>query len=252
MLNFYRSAFYQSFSCFSTTFKTIKRNLQWKKLESEVSVLDKFISSGSVCVDVGAAYGRYTYPMSQLIGNSGHIYSFEPGKYSLKVLSAIIRFHKLKNVTVIRKAVSDKVGSINLISPIKNTGKVGPSLSYISESSKAEGLAEKVEMTTLDSYCLENNISKVDFIKCDTEGAEMLVFKGAQQIIAKNKPTILAEIDENGLSKYNYSCDQVYTFFANLGYNVFILKENSFKKVDNISYSSNYFFIHSSKQNSIN
>ncbi len=67
-INFYKSRWYQEVSCLSTIFKTIKRNLQQKKFEDEIYLLNKFISSGSICFDIGAAYGRYALPMSRLVG----------------------------------------------------------------------------------------------------------------------------------------------------------------------------------------
>ena len=45
-------------------------------------------------------------------------------------------------------------------------------------------------MTTLNSL----QLSRVDFIKVDVEGAQVAVLRGAAQTIAKFKPRILAEL----------------------------------------------------------
>lgn len=38
--------------------------------------------------------------------------------------------------------------------------------------------AEKIEVQTIDSFCLANGISCVDFLKLDVEGHEMSIFAG--------------------------------------------------------------------------
>lgn len=43
----------------------------------------------------------------------------------------------------------------------------------------------KVNCKTLDNYCIENNIEKIDYIKIDVEGGEMKVFKGCENMLKK-------------------------------------------------------------------
>lgn len=248
MSNFYKTSFYQNFSCFSTAFKTIKRNIQRVKMEGEVATLDKFISNGSICIDIGGAYGRYALVMSKIVGKSGHIYIFEPGQYSFRVLSMVIKFHRLTNVTAVKKALSNREGTIKLITPIKENGKIGPSLAYISNHVDNEASSEEVEMTTLDNYCLRNKIERVDFIKCDTEGSEFLVFQGAKGVINKYRPVILSEIDRGHLHRYQQTTDSVEQFFSKLSYLIYIYKNGSFVKAHSLAKESNYFFIPQEKE----
>lgn len=241
---FYKTKAYQNLSCFSTTVKTIYRNIRGKKFESEVKVLKKFISEGSIVFDVGAAYGRYTLPFCRLVGSYGHVYSFEPGSYSYGVLSTIVKFHRLRNVTIMKKALSNKSGTLRLILPIKKSGKAGPSLAYLSEQGNSNCITEDVEMTTIDNYCEEMNVFRVDFIKCDVEGAELLVFKGGRNTIERYKPTILCEVDKGNLEKFRETPERLYEFIVPMGYKSFIFERNTFNEVDCIVRDSNYFFIH--------
>ena len=50
--------------------------------------------------------------------------------------------------------------------------------------------SETVQTTTLDAYVRENKIPSVDFIKLDTEGAELEILKGAKTSIARYKPIL--------------------------------------------------------------
>ena len=49
------------------------------------------------------------------------------------------------------------------------------------------------ESTTLDEYVKNNNISNIDLIKLDTEGAEYQILLGAEETINKYKPIIICE-----------------------------------------------------------
>jgi FkbM family methyltransferase len=246
--NFYTSKLYLRLSCFSTTFKTIYRNISGKKFEPDIFALDRIISSGAVCFDIGAAYGRYTLILSRLAGNSGQVYSFEPGSYSYAVLSFVMKFHGLRNVTAVNQALSEQPGKINLLLPIKKTGKVGPSLAHLNTGKESGAITEEVEMTTLDRYCQVIDIPRIDIIKCDVEGAELLVIKGARESINRFKPTILCEIDASLISRFGYVPSDIFDFFSGQDYKPFIFRNNSFREVSEFKENSNYFFIYRDKE----
>lgn len=47
-------------------------------LEAEVAALREFVPSGAVCLDVGAEYRLYTWPLADLAGPAGHVHAIEP------------------------------------------------------------------------------------------------------------------------------------------------------------------------------
>ena len=56
----------------------------------------------------------------------------------------------------------------------------------------------QVEANTLDNWCKENKVTKVDIMWVDVQGAELLVFQGAEKIL-KNTRIIMTEV---GLKPY--------------------------------------------------
>ncbi|MCA9399930.1 MAG: FkbM family methyltransferase, partial [Candidatus Omnitrophica bacterium] len=225
--------------------------IQGTKFEPEVAVLKNFVHPGDVCLDIGGAYGRYAFPLSKLVGSQGHIYSFEPGDYSHHVLSSVVWFHRLKNVTIIKKGLSNKTGAMKLLLPVKQSGKVGPSLAYIGETEKNDMDSQEIELTTIDTFFREKNLKRVDFIKCDTEGAEYLIFTGAKEVLSRFKPTVLSEVDKGNLQRFDLTTDDLKALFGGLGYKIYILEQGCLQETNNLDAERNYFFVHTEKQDQL-
>ena len=244
MSQFYHHIFYQNFlSLPSTIIKTVKRNCQGQKFEPEIEALSVLVKPGFFCFDVGGAYGRYAFPLSGMVGPEGRIYSFEPGSYSYKVFSFVKFFFGLKNVTLIKKAVSNKAGSVELCVPPKKSGKLGASLAHIHSGKLADSFCETVEMLTLDDFASSENLPRLDLIKCDTEGSELLVFQGARGLIERFKPVILTEIDANNLARNQHKPSDIMDFFRQWNYRLMVWEADTFVPAADAEKPGNYFFI---------
>jgi FkbM family methyltransferase len=244
MGQFYHHVLYQDlFSLPSTIIKTVRRNCQGRKFEPEVKALSTLIKPGSYCFDVGGAYGRYAYPLSGMVGPQGKIYSFEPGSYSYKVFSFVKFFFGLKNVTLIKKAVSDKPGSIELCMPPKRSGKLAASMAYIQSGKKDDSFCETVKMLTLDEFAKQQSLPRLDLIKCDTEGSELLVFRGARGLIERFKPIVLTEIDASNLARYQQKPSDIVDFFHAWDYKLMVWEAEALVPVATAEKPGNYFFI---------
>lgn len=236
---------YERVLCGQLTLKTISRNLFSKKFESEVFVLNQFVRTGSLCFDIGAAYGRYTLILSRLAKSEGHVYSFEPGSLSRQVLMNLVGFHRLRNVTVVQKALWNRSGRLEFAIPVKGRDRVGLSLAHVKTPLDEGCLEEEVEAVTLDEFCREREIQRVDFIKCDVEGAEFSVLEGARDLLERGKPTVLCEVDGEYLTRFGSSPQQLHDLFRQMGYKAFRLMDRGrFVEVTLLRDPHNYFFIH--------
>ncbi len=245
--NFLFNLYYNYISPFMTAAKTIRRNLKGTKFETDVWAMKEIVKPGWTCIDIGAAFGRYALPMSKAVGKKGKVVCFEPGSYSFKVLGIIKWFHRLKNVFIYKLAVSDKKGTINLHLPIKQNGKIGTCMAFISDTNENNTISEPVKMTAIDDFCLDNEVEWADFIKCDTEGSEIRVIKGAQNYIKRCRPVILCEIDIGAMSEYNYKVSEIEDFLKSISYKIFTYRDGKFILHDKIIKTSNYFFIPAEK-----
>jgi FkbM family methyltransferase len=237
--------------------RTFIRNIKGRKFEPEIKFLKDIILEGDNCLHIGASDARHSYVMSSLIGK-GQVYAFEPSSYSYGHLALMVKLHRLKNVHAYHLAVSDKSGSVRLITPEKSTGHTGRSFAFIAGSHSTDkkrtdidsdkATAEEVMAISVDEFVIENNIETVDFIRCDTEGSEMLILKGACKTLVKSKPSLLVEIHSNALKDvFNSSAKEVSSFLFALGYHMFREDGGTIQRASEVDESEkwkDYFFIH--------
>src|ERR1035437_6863450 len=78
--------------------------------EEDLPMIKNLIKKNSDVIDIGANFGLYTKFLSKYVGMNGRVLSFEPIHETFNYLTNNISKLKLKNVTPIEIAVSDKKG----------------------------------------------------------------------------------------------------------------------------------------------
>jgi FkbM family methyltransferase len=136
----------------------------------------KHIRAGDVIYDIGAHVGFYTLLSSQLTGSAGRVIAFEPYPPNIHFLNEHIKLNQLINVTLIPKAVSDRMG--------QTTFEVAESTSMghlSNETSSATTIV--VNTVALDQFIIEAQLPLPDVLKVDIEGAEFDFLQGARQLL---------------------------------------------------------------------
>lgn len=179
---------------------------------SEKSVLDVFKPHpGETVVDVGTYYGRYTLMASQYVGDSGLVVGVEADSNNYSITKKNLENNNVKNAVMLWSAASDHEGTIKLY----KTERPGtPSIVWDERSNY-----ETVPCKTLDSLLQESGVRKVDWLKIDVEGAELMVLKGSQRTMAENMELKL-------VIEIHTSSNSVIDFLEQLGYNVKFLENN--------------------------
>lgn len=231
-----KQSYGQRFAKFLQYFKANFRNEKAK----EVQFLEKFIPPGGTIFDIGAEFGQYAKAFAKIHNNSCTVYSFEPFDYSRDILKKVVK--KFKNVKIFSNAFLDKNTETKIYIPIKNSGKFGPGLVSVINQGNKNYVTQIIKTETLDSFAIKKNIKKIDFIKIDIEGAELLVFQGGIKSISDFRPIILCEINEKFMKKANLKVDDIFEFFFKLNYESFIFTNNQFTKVNKYQFPKDYIF----------
>lgn len=164
-------------------------------------IITKVIKQGDVVIDVGASIGVLTLYFAKIVGKEGKVYAFEPNPENFSLLKKNIETNNYDNVVYEQKAVTNKSGKVNFnISNSLTAGRI---------TKDTENKSIKIESISLDDY-FQNNLTKIDFIKIDTEGYDWAVIEGAANLIQMNKNLrIMTEyhtrlINESGMNPLKF------------------------------------------------
>ena len=207
-----------------------------KNYEQELQILDKIVNKNLESVDVGVYRGVYSYRLSQL---SKQVHSFEPNPLLFPYLQKNLK-KLVENVTLYKIALSDEAMETDLKIPrrFKTLNKNNYEAMYKLGASTIhkknllsgdEFITATVKTAKLDDILSKN---KIGFIKIDVEGHEKNVINGAVEIIKKNKPTLLVEIEER---HSKVSVQETINFINNLGYKSYFLSGKNLETTDKLN-----------------
>lgn len=219
-------------------------------VEPEMLGLRGLVQPGSVCFDIGAAAGLYTLALSKLAGPKGQVHSFEPVPFAHPVLTRILGGRSSANVCHHAVALGTEPGHGVMSVPVGRHGPVtGRSFldaDCAGPGSNAEFRSQMdvdVEVQTLDGVCAAAELTRLDFIKIDVEGAELQVLKGGQASIERFRPTVLVEIEDRHTARYRHPGSDVATWLRRRGY-VMHTWQGSWQETDVVcTHARNYLFL---------
>lgn len=191
----------------------------------------KDLSKGNV-IDIGANIGYYTLIMAK---TSDKVYAFEPDPSNFNILKANISLNKLSNVVLFNSAVTDYNGVVNLHLCEFNRG-----MHRIYPSKWCEGDIIRVNTVKIDDIINE----RINFIKLDTEGAELGVLKGMKKLLGNYHPVIMIEFHPPSILECGDNPKDVFDIIVTSGYNNFKLlgtpdiNNISYKELEEITFNS--------------
>jgi len=201
-------------------YKTRWNGLDFTTIDALYSIVPDFdfythfhkIKSDDIVIDAGANNGYVTLCFSKLVGKSARVYAFEPDS---------INIARIKENIALDQSLDDNIVIEDLLLWNENTwvdfyeaGTVGSSAVWKPEGEKLV----KKEAVSIDQWVKRNNITKLDFIKMDIEGAEIEAMDGcvetlktlapdfaiASYHIVNGEPTYVKL--EEFFRKHNYPC----------------------------------------------
>jgi FkbM family methyltransferase len=166
----------------------------------ETALLEAILEHGDVAVDAGANCGWYTTLMARLVGSTGRVHAFEPVPATYAGLNENCAASGVaERVLANHCALGDTETTATIFVPKRHSAA---SLRPWGDQEMAE---IECSVIPLDKYCREQGVSTIKLIKCDVEGSELNVLKGAQQVLAGDqRPMWLIEMNRLKSSLFNY------------------------------------------------
>ena len=75
-----------------------------------------------------------------------------------------------------------------------------------------------VDAMTLDAYLESHRVERVDAIKIDVEGAELLVLRGAAATLSRDHPLLIMEVEQRWTGRFGHEAKAVFAVLAECGY----------------------------------
>lgn len=134
-----------------------------------------------VAFDIGANVGNYIRELNNIFGSEMQIHAFEPSLQTFSILKDNVGL--LNNVTLINKGCSNTICSMPLYADTNTSGIASVYNRRLDHFSIQTSIIGNANFITVDSYCKDNNIPHIDFMKIDVEGHEFKVLEGAKEMI---------------------------------------------------------------------
>ena len=202
------------------------RLISWRREPNlEKIVFLSLIRRGDTVLDVGANTGYYSLLFSHLAGALGSVHAFEPVPPTFSELEANVRrARRSGNMVLNRCALSDTAGTATLYMPGDDHGQAALTRhTFGSWTERAPVRTFSCPVTTLDAYMASQEVGAPSFVKCDVEGAELPVLRGAAGTIGRFTPLLLLEVSRHWSASFSYEPADAARFLETFGYSRFFL-----------------------------
>jgi FkbM family methyltransferase len=148
------------------------------------AVMERDLSPGDVCFDVGAHFGYFGMVMARLTGPDGVVVCFEPDPNAASVLEGNLRRngHLIPGgVRIVPSAIGARPGRFRFEPGAHSTrGRL------------VESGSMDVEVITLDEAC--GRYGEPRLVKIDIEGGEVDALRGGSELLRRGEATLVIEI----------------------------------------------------------
>lgn len=169
----------------------------------EPTTIEFIKSIGGNVIHAGSGFGDFLPALT----NCDKVFTFEPNTLMYQCSLETIRLNNLTNITIYPCAIGEYDGN----STLKHIDEKGLEMGTRSEIGKGYDII----MSKLDSIITE----KIDLIHLDLEGYEFQALKGAKQLIERDKPIIVLEIDTRAVDYNDFMLSINYEPYKQLIYN---------------------------------
>jgi FkbM family methyltransferase len=168
-----------------------------------------YVTKDMVCIDIGANIGYYTMILGSCCNS---VIAFEPVQQYFNVVNEEI----IKNKDILGDIICHRLGASN--NPSKTDISVGVCSATIHWVAKGiSASTEQIQLIKLDDFL---EVERLDLIKIDCDGHDLLVITGAKNLILKYKPVIVMEVAPTHYKKAGVSILHLWDYLTGLNYSI--------------------------------
>ncbi len=179
---------------------------------AEQAMLWLYGRPGDIVLDIGAHVGLFSALARRVVLPGGRILAIEPAVTTAQLL----RQNTEGEATILQAAIGQQVGRMVLQSA--GSGRSA----YNTLGSERSDNGTEVDVITLDQLLQDHGIERADFVKLDVEGAELAVWRGAQQAIEQRRlEVVMIEFTDPNLVRAGTSSEELFRTVSDSGYRLY-------------------------------
>ncbi|MES2712225.1 MAG: FkbM family methyltransferase [Pseudomonadota bacterium] len=145
------------------------------------------VAAGQVVADVGAHIGYFTILMADLVGSTGKVHAFEPNRRLFGLLENNVSVNGYPGRVAARRTGVAEDAAAEIPFLVQTRDPKNGCIRVGQEAGLGAFDPEQYESYSVPAAPLDTLIpGPVDFLKIDVEGAEELVWRGMQGLIARS------------------------------------------------------------------
>jgi FkbM family methyltransferase len=166
-------------------------------------VISACLRPGDVFIDVGSNIGSLTLAGALAVGPKGRVISLEPHPRIFKYLVDNVSMNKFENISAFNVAIGEAASFLKFTD------------SLLDDQNSVSGTGRvQVEVKQLDVLVDASTYPRL--IKIDTEGYEVQVLLGAQEVL-KRTALVYCEVNPQGLAQNHSSIEELITLLLKAG-----------------------------------
>ena len=181
---------------------------------ASLSLVRRSLPERGVAVDIGAGIGDFSIAMADAVGPEGTVHAFEPSQVEYAKLVRNMALNHLAHVTPYRAAVADQSRTgqfFNFEGPNSSRG------SLVNTALDPATVPAECPVVSLDD--LSGRWPRLDLIKIDAQGADLLVLRGAVGSLRRWRPLLMFNAMSDPLYEcYGTSTQDIVRFLADESY----------------------------------
>ena len=182
-----------------------------------------------VIFDVGANVGLYSL-LAASANPAAEVHAFEPTPEIFSGFTNNIRLNNLTRITANHAAVGRENGSV-FLQLCTGADGANEGMNYVDQQRHSSNDYE-VRSVTLDQYCLDHGIERIDLLKMDIEGGEYNALMGSERLLrTKAIRCIFLELIEWAANRSGSSTVDIKRHLAEMGYKMFLKSSSGLQPV---------------------
>jgi FkbM family methyltransferase len=184
---------------------------------STVRFLRDFLEPDMTFADIGANIGEITLIAAKRL-TSGRALAFEPMPAVFSLLSHNVAINNFECVTLHNIGLYDHDARLPVYVKQDNpngTTNHGVTSLFSTGTDRQQG---SVPLLRFDEVAESAGLKRLDAIKIDVEGAEMMVLRGAEVSLRRFRPVMIVEISEINFRRAGYSVMEFFGYLNSIGY----------------------------------